>query len=68
MTQTDTCGGEQGLRTTDGLRKGPPAGPRRFPHVAAALYATGERAIGDELTRKLLPYARERLRDMARCP
>lgn len=48
----------------DRLRNHPPRGSQ--VHLAAALYATGDRDVGDELTRPLLPYARERLRTLGR--
>lgn len=73
MTQMAPYGQESTLRTgrredsaLGDVRKGPPGAPHRYLHVAAALYATGELAAADELTRRLLPFARARVKDMAR--
>lgn len=40
--------------------------PRSDEHIAITLAAAGERDLVDEITRRLMPWARDRVRDRAR--
>ena len=49
-------GAEQGVTITR----------RSDEHIAIELAAAGERDVVDEITRRLMPWARDRVRDRAR--